>query len=61
MSVSISEKGLVLCATEPALEELRAEATQLNNQFIEALKHLSQQHQQILQKIIALEELHARL
>ena len=61
MSVSISEKGLVLCATEPALDELREEAARLNQDFLNALKQLSKQQHEILQKMIALEEFRAML
>ena len=61
MSVSISEKGLVLCATEPALEELRAEAARLNQDFLNTLKQLSKQQHEVLQKMIALEEFRAML
>ena len=61
MSISISEKGLVLCATEPELDALRAEAARLNQEFIKTLKTLSHQQQEVLQKMAALEDFRAML
>ena len=61
MSVSISEKGLVFCATEPALEELREETARLNQELLDTLKQLSKQQHEVLQKMAALEEFRAML
>ena len=61
MSISISEKGLVLCATEPELEALRKEAARLNQEFLDTLKQLSKQQHEVLQKMAALEEFRAML